>query len=162
MLVLIVRVISGFWIAIFVLGGITAAAFAFALGPQSMAERYEERANKYKESDPEQAITDYTKAIDLGKTSGKVSGKIFLERGKLYRKIGRREEALADLNIAYASSARVRSLKQQVEKEIQAVSAELPQKPSPAPAPALKKYCRHCGASLAAEATFCTKCGKQQ
>ena len=160
-LVLSTRMIAGFWIGIFILGGITAAAFFFALGPQSLAEKYEDRANKYKESDPEQAIADYTKALDLGKTSGKVSAKIFFERGKLYRKMGRREEALADLNLAYTAGHRT-AMKKEIEKEIQAVSAELPLKPSPPPTPALKKYCRYCGASLAAEATFCTKCGKKQ
>lgn len=153
-LFLSIKMIAGFWIGIFILGGITAAFFKVALSREPIADRYAERANKYKESDPEQAVADYTQSIELGNKSPKV----IFERGKLHKKLGRREEALCDLNLAFATS-RNNVMKKEIEKEIQAISTEPPQ----IPRQTLKgKYCRYCGASISIEATYCTKCGKQQ
>jgi len=152
-LYLTTRMAAGFWIGLFILGGITAGAFAFALGRETIADRYEERADKYKDSDPEQAIADYTKAIELNaKSLGPVN-----KRARLYRKLGRREEALRDFESVHARAGR--ALKKEVEKEITAIRTELTQMPSPT---LQMKKCRYCGESIAAEVTRCPKCGKQQ
>ena len=42
--------------------------------------------------------------------------------------------------------------------QLQAMGYRFPQQPAPVPAPATG-FCRHCGAQLAADASFCGKCG---
>ena len=148
------QMVAGFWIGLFILGPLAAGCFKM-VGAGSIADRYEERADKYKESDPQQAIVDYTKAMETGSKSARP----IYERAKLYRKLGRRDEALHDLenlrNTRYYSS-----VKKEVEKEIEAIRVELSQMPTPAPTQ--RKYCIYCGESIAIDAAYCIRCGKQQ
>lgn len=154
---------GGFWIGLFIFGALAAGCFKMA-GAGSIADRYEDRAAKYKESDPEQAIADYTKAIELGiKSTTPIQ-----ERAKLYRKLGRRQEALRDFEDFLAktkpkdafSFGYYSSLKKDIDKEIQAIRTELSQMPGPGAVQG--KYCLHCGVSIPLDAAYCPECGRSQ
>jgi tetratricopeptide (TPR) repeat protein len=63
-------------------------------------EKYEKRAQRHVDDVPEQALADLTKALELAPEKQRAS--ILRQRGELYRKLGRKQEALADLT-AYSS-----------------------------------------------------------
>jgi hypothetical protein len=72
-----------------------------AFGRVPEYEKYVERARRHIEPVPEQALADFTKALELAPE--KKQADILKQRGELYSKLGRKEEALADLS-AYAVS----------------------------------------------------------
>ena len=79
-----------FWAALFILGGPTAKAFSVAFGRASLAAAYTKRAKGYVQSDPEQAIADITKAIEL---AGKRLGPYYLQRAQIYERAGQPDAA---------------------------------------------------------------------
>jgi hypothetical protein len=64
-------------------------------------EKYEKRAQRQLNDVPQQALADLTKALELAPEKQKAG--ILKQRGDLYSKLGRKEEALADLS-AYSAS----------------------------------------------------------
>lgn len=59
-------------------------------------EKYEKRAQRHVELDPEQAIADLTKALELAPEKKRAD--ILKQRGEIWAKLDRKEEALADLS----------------------------------------------------------------
>ncbi len=57
-------------------------------------KRYENRAKRHIEADPDQAIEDFSKAIDLAPEKQKAS--LVKQRSELYKKLGREEDFLKD------------------------------------------------------------------
>ena len=119
-----------FWAALLILGGPMGKAFsvAFAAFPPSAA--YVKRAREYAQSDPEQAIADITKAIEL---APKRAGAYYSMRAQIYEQSGSRQQALQDLQ----DLQRIRELPRgerggiqmtAVEKEIQRLGQEVPEK----------------------------------
>jgi tetratricopeptide (TPR) repeat protein len=70
------------------------------LGSTPEYEKYEKRAQRHLNDVPEQALADLTKALELAPEKQRAS--ILRQRGELYSKLGRKQEALGDLS-AYAS-----------------------------------------------------------
>lgn len=116
-----------FWAALFILGGPMGKAFsvAFAAFPPSAA--YAKRAREYAQSDPEQAIADITKAVEL---APKRAGAYYLVRAQIYEQSGSRQQVLQDLQRIRELPRRERGGIQMraVEKEIQRLGQEVPEK----------------------------------
>ena len=91
---LLIQQTWSFWAAIFILGGPAAKAFSVAFGKFTPAAAYAKRAREYVQSDPEQAIADITKAIEL---AGKKRGAYYLQRANIYEQAGQPEATLHDL-----------------------------------------------------------------
>jgi LysM repeat protein/ribosomal protein L40E len=72
-----------------------------AFGRTPEYEKYVKRAQRHVEAAPAQALADFTKALELAPEKQKAD--ILKQRGELYSKLSRKEEALADLS-AYATS----------------------------------------------------------
>jgi tetratricopeptide (TPR) repeat protein len=75
--------------------------FASAFGPTLLGDRYRFRAEDLLESDPEQAIADFTKALELAPSyvqTGRV--RIYCRRAEACARLGRTSEAIADLEQA--------------------------------------------------------------
>ena len=81
--------------------GCLVGGMRFTFGRTPEYERYVKRAERHVEAFPEQALADFTRALELAPE--KQQADILKQRGELYAKLGRREEALADLS-AYAAS----------------------------------------------------------
>ncbi len=73
----------------------------WAFGRTPEYEKYVKRAQRHAEAAPEQALADFTKALELAPE--KEQADILKQRGELYSKLGRKEKALADLS-TYAAS----------------------------------------------------------
>ena len=72
-----------------------------ALSRMPEYEKYEKRAQRHVEPAPQQALADLTKALELAPE--KKQADIIKQRGELWAKLGRKEEALEDLS-TYATS----------------------------------------------------------
>jgi tetratricopeptide (TPR) repeat protein len=72
---------------------------AFSRTPEY--EKYVNRAQRHVEAAPEQALADFTKALELAPE--KEQAGILKQRGELYKKLERKEEAVADLSEYVAS-----------------------------------------------------------
>ncbi|MYD95342.1 MAG: hypothetical protein F4Y02_17025 [Chloroflexi bacterium] len=84
------------------LGLVTAGGTAvYALLPVSMASRYQQRASAHLRSDPEFAVLDLTRAIELDANDRS----LLVDRARVYRLLGRHREAAADLQ-AYLRQTR--------------------------------------------------------
>lgn len=81
---------------LFLIGGVR-----WALGRTPEYEKYVKRAQRHVEPVPEQALADLTRALELAPE--KEQADLRKQRGELLSKLGRKEEALADLS-AYAAS----------------------------------------------------------
>jgi len=151
------------------LGGLV-GGLRLAFSPTPEYEKYVKRAQRHVEAVPEQALADFTTALELAPE--KNQAEILKQRGELYSKLGRKEEALADLS-TYAASpqahkgAKVVSEVIGVDMEeaagalteqptIEALQRELVQKG------ALKGvgYCKHCKDAVELdENRCCSRCG---
>jgi uncharacterized RDD family membrane protein YckC len=127
---------ASFWIALFILGGPTAAAFTYAFSKFPPAKAYAQRAKGYIKSEPEQAITDITKAIEL---TSKNVGPYYLQRAQIYEQVGQPEAALHDLQKIRELSRGERGNIQvsAVEKEIQRLTQKSPEVAAAAEAAAI-------------------------
>jgi hypothetical protein len=76
------------------------ASFAAAVRRTPEFEQYQKRALRHVEASPEQALADFAKALDTAPP--KRHAEILKQRYELLAKLGRKEEAVADL-AAYAS-----------------------------------------------------------
>lgn len=86
---------------LFFLGPRVPSFFASAFGPTLLGDRYRFRGEDVRNSDPEQAIADFTKALELAPDyvrAGRV--RIYCLRGEAYYKLGMRREAMADFEQA--------------------------------------------------------------
>lgn len=117
---------ASFWIALFILGGPTGAAFVYAFSRFSPAAAYATRAKQYIKSDPEQAIADTSKAIEL---DIKRPGPYYLQRAQIYEQAGQLEAALKDLQKIRELPRGERGNIQVsvIEKEIQRLTQKSPQ-----------------------------------
>lgn len=123
---LLIQQTWSFWAAIFILGGPAAKAFSVAFGKFTPAAAYAKRAREYVQSDPEQAIADITKAIEL---AGKKRGAYYLQRANIYEQAGQPEATLHDLQRIRELSRGERGGIQvaAVEKEIQRLTQKSPE-----------------------------------
>ena len=80
--------------------GCLVGGLKFTFGRTPEYERYVNRAQRHVNVAPEQALADLTKALELAPEKQRAD--ILKQRGELYSKLGRKEEALADLS-AYAA-----------------------------------------------------------
>ena len=144
---------------------------AAAFGRTPEYEKYLKRAQRHIEVVPDQALADFARALELAPE--KKQAGIRKQRGEFYSKLGRREEALADLS-AYTASSHVHG-GAKVVSEIVGVDME-----SLASAPVEKKveglreelvhegalkgvgYCRRCKDAVELdENRRCVRCGHQ-
>jgi len=66
--------------------------------------KYENRAKRHKESEPEQAVADLSKALEIAPV--KEHARILASRAELYTRLGREEEAISDrLKYTYQEGA---------------------------------------------------------
>ena len=91
---------SPFTLALFALSCLV-GGLGTAFGRTPPYVKYVQRAQRHTEALPEQALADLDSALALAPE--KERGDILHQRGELYLKLGRKEEALADLS-AYAAS----------------------------------------------------------
>ena len=82
-----------FWVLLFILGGPMGAAFTNAFRSFKLSDAYAERAKQYIKTEPDQAIADLSKAIELDKTKGFY----YVARATVYNEVGKRREAVDDL-----------------------------------------------------------------
>ena len=71
-------------------------ALRYGLGRTLPYEKYLNRAERHLESAPEQALTDFTTALELA--PDRIKTRILKQRGELLSRLGRTEQALADLS----------------------------------------------------------------
>jgi hypothetical protein len=83
--------------------GVVVVGLRMTFGRTPLYERYLKRAQRHLEPFPEQALDDFTEALELAPEKQKPD--IRKQRGKLYSKLGRAEPALRDLS-AYAAAPR--------------------------------------------------------
>jgi len=84
------------------LSGVALLVFgiAYAVGKTPVHERHLLRARRHLDLDPQQAIDDFTRALELTPQAlDTVRRSILKERGALYQKLGRTAEAQADLQL---------------------------------------------------------------
>lgn len=77
------------------------SGLAFALGRTPQYEKYLQRAQRHTEASPDQALADFSRALQLAPDKEKAD--VLKQRGALHLKLGHREAALADLSV-YAAS----------------------------------------------------------
>jgi LysM repeat protein/tetratricopeptide (TPR) repeat protein len=134
-------------------------------------EKYVTRAQRHVQAAPEQALADLTKALELAPEKEKAD--ILKQRGELSAKLGRKEEALADLS-EYATSPYAHRGAKVVSKIVGVELEETAQAISPAEMSiqglrkeliqegALKAvgYCKRCKDAVELdEKRLCSRCG---
>lgn len=77
------------------------SSVALALRRTPEFTKYENRAKRHKDLDPEQAVADFSKALEMAPEKEKA--RLLKERGALYEKLGREEDAVRD-KLAYTSA----------------------------------------------------------
>lgn len=108
LLVIFVAMLSStkiFWIPFFIIGPLLLAAIGYAFSKTPLHGRYMSRAQQYIESNPEQALADFSKTLEL--SQGRVL-QVYRERAKLFIKLDRKREAVSDLEKWLANPAKGR------------------------------------------------------
>jgi tetratricopeptide (TPR) repeat protein len=85
-------------------------SLASAFGPTLIGDRYRFRAEDLMESDPEQAVADFTKSLELMPSyvqGGRV--RVLCLRAEVFKKLGKNAEAMADYEQALAKGEGVSS-----------------------------------------------------
>jgi tetratricopeptide (TPR) repeat protein len=91
---LVIKQPWAFWVAFFILIVPLAKAFSTAFKRFPLAEAYAQRARRHAKTEPEQAILDLGKAIELAKAPGRY----YVERAGVYEATGGAQSALDDLH----------------------------------------------------------------
>lgn len=79
-----------------------------AFGSTSLPERYRARARRLSQSDPEQAVVDYTEALKLSEGTNRPAFRrtILYERAQIFKRLGQMDDAIADLDLYVQSLKR--------------------------------------------------------
>jgi len=151
-------------------------------------KEYYQNAGRFKKSgDILSALDNYEKFVELSLKclgykrdpitgSGWVSGYDLDSMGDLYAAAGNMDKARGSYQLALKLLERAaryitptplgatvgtiaEGMRKAMIKQIENKSGKLPYMP---PTPTQRKYCVYCGASIAIDAAYCAKCGKQQ